>query len=277
MADRLTNRQWLTIINKFMALNSRTSLTWKEVLKLEGGYGQEKIKTIEDALKPENEGTWPGIWFRSNQTDYSVYNRYDYIQSLLFGRMISSGTIKMVVDDLMNRSLWTPRFILIDWGGSAFTAKDLLDSDVPIRRLFTVNFRGPQMDFADWYFREEAFSPRWFREYEDVLESREALNYRMRDQEEEPTWLFSEVLEHVKSPLDYWDNLCKEFDIKDAYIANSFCTPAYGHHIPVIMDGKECHTVRIANKAWRKGMEERGYTLRKIKGWNSRLWLVRKE
>lgn len=277
MADRLTNRQWLTLINKYMGLNGRATLDWKAVLGLEGGYGENKIKTVADAMLPENEGTWPGIWFQSGQKDYSVYNRYDYIYSLLFGKQISAGTIKMVIDDLVNRSLWTPKFILIDWGGSAFTAKDLLDSGAPISTLCTVNFRGPQMDFARWYFREERLVPRWTFRYDDELDSRTALRESLQSRSTAKVWLFSEVLEHVKSPLEYWDNLCAEFNIQDAYIANSFCTPAYGHHIPVIMDGKECHTVRIANKAWRKGMEERGYTLRKMKGWNSRLWHVRKE
>jgi len=260
-----------------MGLNGRATLGWKSVLGLEGGYGENKIKSIDDAMLSENEGTWPGIWFQSGQKDYSVYSRYDYIYSLLFGRQISAGTIKMVIDDLTNRGLWTPKFVLIDWGGTAFTAKDLLGSDIPISALWTINFKGPQTDFALWYFRKETFTPRWFLGYEDSLESRTLLRGGLRLREEPKIWLFSEVLEHIKSPLDYWDNLCAEFDIKEAYIANSFCTPAYGHHIPIIMDGKECYTVRTANKAWRKGMEERGYILRKMKGWNSRLWLVRKE
>lgn len=269
---KLTRKDWHKLIDEFMGLHSRSTLDWDAVLGLEGGYGQEKIKNIEDAIKPENEGTWPYIWFKSDQKDYSVYNRYDYIYSLLFGRQISGGTIKMVIDDLLNRSLWTPKFMLIDWGGSAFTAKDLLDGDAPIKGVYTVNFKGPQMDFAMWYFTEKVPTSRWFAGFEDGLDSRHMIRKTLEVVELPIVWLFSEVLEHVKSPLEYWDNLCAEFDINDAYIANSFCTPAYGHHVPIIMDGKECHTVRIANKAWREGMKKRGYILRKMEGWNSRLF-----
>jgi len=269
---KLTRKDWHKLIDEFMGLHSRSVLDWDAVLGLEGGYGQEKIKSIEDAIKPENEGTWPYIWFKSEQTDFSVYNRWDYIYSLLFGRQISGGTIKMVIDDLLNRSLWTSKFVVVDWGGSAFTAQDLLDSDVPISRLYTVNFEGPQMDFANWYFRKKTSSKRWHRFYEDDPDPYSLGYLRGASEKNYVVWLFSEMLEHVKNPLEYWDLLDDLFNIKDAYIANSFCSPAYGHHVPIIMDGKECHTVRIANKAWREGMEKRGYTLTKMKGWNSRLW-----
>jgi hypothetical protein len=266
---RLKKKEWLKLIDQYMGEVRRPALEWRTVMQLEGGYGQDKIKSVAEALEPKNAGTWPGMWFQSKQADYSVYKRYDYIYSLLFGRQISAGTIKMVIEELKDRE----SYHLIDWGGSVFTADDLLRALRNIVRLWTINFSGPQMYFALWYFNEQHLDHRWHWAYEDDFDPLK----QVLIVDAKKIWLFSETLEHIKAPLEYWDNLDDAFGIDEAYVANSFCTPAYGHHIPINMDGRQCATVRTANKAWRLGMESRGYKLRKVEGWNSRLWHLRKE
>lgn len=270
LRPRISKREWLRLIDRYMGECHRASLDWNTVMELEGGYGQHKIKSVAEAMEPKNSGTWPGIWFQSKQTDYTVYRRFDYIYSLLFGRQISGGTIKMVIEELKDRK----DYVLVDWGGTVFTAEDLLGALPYITRLYTINFQGPQMYFALWFYNEIQLDPRWHWGYEDDMKPH-VHNY-ISDLDK-GVWLFSETLEHIEKPLEYWDLLDTSYGIEEAYVANSFCTPAYGHHIPINMDGRECVTVRTANKAWRQGMEKRGYTLRKVEGWNSRLWHLRKE
>jgi len=268
LRPRISKKDWLKLIDEYMGSVRRATLDWNSVMQLEGGYGQYKIKSVKEAMESKNSGTWPGIWFQSGQTNYTVYRRFDYIYSLLFGRQISAGTIKMVIDELRDEDK-----VLVDWGGTVFTAEDLLGALPHLVRLYTINFEGPQMYFALWFYNERQSEPRWHWGYENSMADHVSDYLK----ENKAVWLFSETLEHIKEPLKYWDELDDVFGIDEAYVANSFCTPAYGHHIPIIMDGVECATVRTANKAWRQGMERRGYELRKVEGWNSRLWHLRKE
>jgi len=273
---KLSRRAWMKKIDEFLIMNGRATLDWSTVLGLEGGYGKSKIKTVKDALDKRNEGTWPYIWFSSGQTDYSVYGRYDYLYSLLFGRQISANTIALTIKTLEAER---EEVNLIDWGGTIFTALDLVLSPA-IRTVTIVNYDGPQLDFARWILGQPQFER--YLDYVFVLGEDYVFRVpgRLRiiaRQKIGTVFLFSEVLEHLKKVTVYWDRVDDTFGIDRAFVANSFCTPAYGHHVPIIIDGQTYSTVRTANKAWRKAMEERGYRLRKVEGWNSRLWELNRE
>jgi hypothetical protein len=239
-------------------------------MALEGGYGKAKIKSVEEAMQPEQAGTWPGIWFQSNQKNLSVYRRYDYLYSLLFGRqMISGGTVAHMTRHLDTR--WHEKEyhgLVVDWGGSVFTAQDILDMSYTVGSVYVVNFEGPQLEFTEWYFSHYDPNIYPFDEEKDL----EHLGRMIKKHKGPVTWLFSEVLEHEPRPIQYFANLASEFHFDEAYIASSFCTPAYGHYIPIIIGGQEYRTTRTANKAWRNAMGAIGYKLEKIEGWNSRLW-----
>jgi hypothetical protein len=263
---RWTNRQWLKLIDEWMGLHGRATLNWKDVIGLEGGYGREKIKSVADALKPENAGTWPGIWFQSGQKDYSVYQRHDYVYSLLFGRGISHGSIDIVGRTLRDASPVHP-VDLMDWGGTVFTAMDLLTLLPTGSQIYMVNVKSPQMVFAEWiidkFHLEESIH---------VLDEDSSIVTDGGD-EFNGTILLSETLEHIREPLYYLHvKLLRQVGDVELFIANSFCTPAYGHHVPIIMRGKECATVRQANKEFREGMEGFGFAGEKMMGWNSRMW-----
>lgn len=268
-----SRRDWHKLIDQFMAENKRSTLDWQTVLGLEGGYGASKIKSVEDAIDPKNEGTWPYIWFKSDQTDISVYKRYDYIYSLLFGRQISSGTIALTakhIDERAQKEKWGQPALLVDWGGSIFTAVDICDLADSVQGVILVNLDGPQLEFADWFIWENRYPIGICRENEF-----EELRY-LNDRDHPVIFLFSEVLEHEKEPIRYLESLDKVLPLDDLYVASSFCTPAYGHYVPITIRNKDYHTVRSANKAWRAAMEGNGYELTKIQGWNSRLWRCRR-
>jgi hypothetical protein len=281
--QKITKRQWLKLIEQFMQENKRVALDWPTVLDLEGGYGQDKIKSVEEALEPSKSHTWPGIWFQSGQKDYSVYNRYDYIYSLLFGRQISGGSIKLVCNDIMAREeIWGDPYypLIIDWGGSIYTSLDILHYLGGEASMAIVNYEGPQLEFARWALQEQPIDIR--TSFQTIVDEKTIM--------EEPyfwtwvqewggpvIWLFSEVLEHLNNPSVYWRQIEENFGkIDDAYVASSFCTPAYGHHIPIYIGGKPYSTPRTANKAWREREADRGYELRKVEGWNSRLYHLKR-
>lgn len=259
-----------------MGINRRSSLGWKAIVQLEGGYGKDKIKSAEEAILPENEGTWPGIWFRSKQTDLSVYGRYDYIYSLLFGRQISGQSISIIAAALEKRAEeeWDAPCRVIDWGGSIFTAVDLLDLTPAIDSVVLVNFATPQYYFSMFAIKELGLGPRvnlveegsWARQLPPYLEYEGPIII-----------VLSEVLEHIRHPIEYLQNLSETLRLHDMYIASSFCTPAYGHYIPIFIGEKECHTPRAANARFKDCLKKLGYNLTKQEGWNSRVWWVRKE
>ncbi len=256
----------MKLIDQWMGEEHHSTIPWKDVLRLEGGYGSDKISSVADAMKPENEGTWPGIWFRSHQTDFSVYNRHDYVYSLLFGRMISKGTISVVGKYLAART--SEPVQLNDWGGTIFTAIDMLELLPVGSRINMINFRSPQMAFAEWVI--ETFK---LEESIKLLdENWPYLGGNPYDLISGPV-LLSETLEHCEKPFDYiGDHILTVMHGVELFTANSFCTPAYGHFIPVIINGKMYHTTRTANKAFREEMEKIGFVGAKLPGWNSRAW-----
>lgn len=266
MKTTWTTRRWMKLIDEWMGEQHHATMPWKDVLRMEGGYGGTKIKSVADAMKPENEGTWPNIWFRSHQTDFSVYRRHDYVYSLLFGRMISKGTISVVGQYLANRADKPVR--LNDWGGTIFTAIDMLELLPVGSRINMVNLRSPQMDFAAWIIEKFALSESIHLLAEDHPYS-DGYHY---DLIAGPV-LLSETLEHCLEPFGYLLNpvLIMMYGL-EIFTANSFCTPAYGHFIPVIIDGKSYATTRTANKAFREKMEGIGFVGTKLPGWNSRAW-----
>jgi hypothetical protein len=256
-------------------------------MALEGGYGADKIATIEQAILPENEGTWPGIWFKSGQTDYTVYGRYDYVYSLLFGRQISGGSIRIISDHIgsMKWSLFSKPTIF-DWGGSIFTTHDLLcNLEDKIDHVVMVNLPTPQVEFAKWFIKriiESVIDP----EIDLILYGAMSVGdearmlpfiereYGVNEVDAEgsrPIVVMSELLEHIQSPEILVSNLVTA-GVKHFYFASSFCTPAYGHHIPITIDGAQYETPRQSNKAWKIAAERLGIKLTKLAGWNSRVY-----
>ena len=272
----INKRFWLKLIDRFMGIHKRSSLSWKAIVQLEGGYGKDKIKSVEEAMLPENEGTWPGIWFQSKQTDLSIYARYDYIYSLLFGRQISGQSISIIAAALEKRAKeeWATPYRVIDWGGSIFTAVDLLDLTPTIGSVVLVNLTTPQYFFSMFAIEELGLGSR----IKLVEEESWAIKLPPYLEYEGPIVIvLSEVLEHIRHPIEYLQDLLETLRLHDMYIASSFCTPAYGHYIPIFIGEKECHTARVANKRFIECLKELGYNLTKQEGWNSRVWWVRKE
>lgn len=262
---RVTNKQWIKLIDEWMVENSKPIHTWAEVLVREGGYGANKIGSVEDAMKPENKKTWPGMWFQSDQKDFSIYERYDYVYSLLFGRTISAGTFAIIAKDLAEKH--QRAISVVDWGGTAFTAVGLLDKLPEGSRVEIVNLPSPQVEFARWAREKLKISSEQLAVVTEggMLESDESLH--------EGPIILSETLEHIQEPIDY---IMKKIGgvawLNDLYTASSFCTPAYGHPIPININEIACHTPRQANKQFRYSMELLGFSGKRLTGWNSRVW-----
>jgi hypothetical protein len=86
-----------------------------------------------------------------------------------------------------------------------------------------------------------------------------------------PIVVMSELLEHIQEP-DILVLALKNAGVRHFYFASSFCTPAYGHHIPITIGGEACYTPKQANKAFRRIMEQSEIELTKLPGWNSRVY-----
>lgn len=279
---KLTRKQWMKAIDTWMGQERYATQDWATTVALEGGYGKTKIKSVEEAMQPEAEGTWPGIWFQSHQTDYTVYARHNYVYSLLFGRLISGGSIRIIADHIPTLGLRQP--VLFDWGGSIFTSHDLwCYLEGKIDHIVMVNLESPQIKFAKWWLTGLADclrlahvvdgedSPFLYGGISVLDEGRapEALPDLYPD--EKPIVIFSEVLEHLQECQETILAL-KLLGIKHFYFASSFCTPAYGHHIPILIDGQNCFTPRQANARFKETMAYHGITLTKVPGWNSRVY-----
>lgn len=262
---RVTNKQWMKLIDEWMTENSKPTHTWREVLDREGGYGGNKIKSVSDAMLAENRGTWPGLWFQSDQTDFSAYAAYGYVYSLLFGRTISAGSFAIIAKDL--NAKYNRAISVVDWGGTAFTAVELLHKLPSGSRVAIVNVNSPQLEFARWSRDKLGISHKFFRISLEtsILEDDESLH--------EGPIILSETLEHLQEPVKYIiDTIGRLAWLNDLYTASSFCTPAYGHPIPIKIDSIECSKPRQANAQFKRSMELRGFSGKRLEGWNSRVW-----
>lgn len=286
---KLNRTDWMKLIDHWMKMNGVPTYTWEEIVELEGGYGKDCIRTIDEATKPENEHTFPGRWFQSGQTDFGLYEEFIYVYSLLFGRvLISKNTLPYTAYDIQH-TRGIDNAVLMDWGGSIFTAAALLRW---FPEVGVVNFAGPQTHFGMWITDELEVHDRilWFIETDEVYADpthRPTPNQRSeglkvlgvsdwvdlaKEQERKPIALLSEVLEHIQSPGRYLSGkVSATGGFNDIYIANSFCTPAYGHHVPITISGEEVFTKRKANAALKRYLKNDFWQYETVHGYNSRV------
>lgn len=254
-------KEWMKLINQWREEEySLSPMSWQDVLVLEAEDGESKRRyTVEKALK--YKGSWAERWFASGQTDYSPYSEIDYVFSTMFCHFhITRRNVRMAIDDIVKSDVGS-ELLISDYGGTIFTAMEtaylLPDSIVSM-----FNYPGPQIDFAKWVLKMDRFDG-------VNIETRDA---DMKVPQSDVVFAF-ETFEHIQSPEKTFEDIVRSANPKLFYFANLFCYPAYGHHIPITINGAN-HTNRVsANKAWRKALSAMGKPPRKIKGFNSRLWV----
>lgn len=275
--------KWMGLIAEFMKTKGFDIWDWDMVLKHEGGYGESKIKTLDEALKYPNTFAMPARWFQSDQKDLGCYSEPGYVYSALFGKEISQYTfsamkfhfpmqvVTRAAEEFIDRKP-QKKIQFIDWGGTIFTSYSILkmyDNLEQLAGVHLVNVKSPQTDFA-------AFA----REKIGVDEGTLVKNISIHFETEDFAWLrqmtseyrvfvvLSEILEHMNHPEKLVKDLM-DAGVTDFYIANSFCTIAYGHYIPITIGGKEYSTTRHANKAFKEEMTKLGLEYSKVEGFNS--------
>ena len=76
MKKRITTKDWIAAIDEWMIVNGKKPLKWETLLEREHGIGKDFFNTILEAKR--NKKSYAGKWFNSNQTDFSLYESYEY-------------------------------------------------------------------------------------------------------------------------------------------------------------------------------------------------------
>lgn len=233
----ITRKQWMEAIAQWLAARGTPDLIindWDEVVALEGGSGKTFFNHVSEAETKPN--SYPGRWFLSGQTDFSVYNEPRYLYSLLFGMLVVSGSVMSTIGkrEAGNR--------IIDVGGSVFTAYRLLQRGVTAVDI--TNFEGPQTEFA-------TFASTKFKLSVNVHWATPSLGFG-------DVFVLSEYLEHFRDVDTELERLVT-FRPTRIYESSSFCMPAYGHFIPIKINGVDHTSSRTARKALHQKMASLGY------------------
>lgn len=242
----ITRKQWMDAIARFLTdrhLESQIITDWDEVVSNEGGMGGAFFDNVAETT--DQPDSYPGRWFLSGQTDLSIYNEPQYLYSLLFGMTVVSGAVMSTIGkrEVGNR--------VVDVGGSIFTAYKLLQRGVDYVDI--TNFDGYQLDFA-------VYASSLFH-----------LNVVARH----PTSIFppdsvfvvSEYLEHFRDVDAELERLVEYRPIR-IYESSSFCMPAYGHYIPIKIDGVDHTNPHSARKALYRKMLALGYEKERVPCFN---------
>lgn len=227
MMKRIVLKQW---IDNWMRDKYHFAWSWETIEQMEGGHGENRCRTIADALSRPT--TWPYFWFKGNQLDTNFYSEPSYIYSLFWAaHKFSSQTYKRAFHE------WNlAGKVTADIGGSLFTALECLE--LGATEVLVYNLLGtPQSDIILDFVREFGApikvnnDPDFFKHYGRVF-------------------FYKAYLEHfpvVDNELDKWFG--EDHTPRGSFIFdNSFCEIAYGHYIPIKVDGV-LHDERSAAEA----------------------------
>ena len=235
LPTRIGKKFWMKEVDEWMFEKGQPTMNWFEIVRAEGGYGKDFSEDKELDLF-----THPGRWFGSGQTDFDLYSEYGYVYSLLFGALQISG---QVYRDFAQRSLGKA---INDVGGSIFTAAILLKYGIEAVNISNVS-DSPQLEFAQHIIKK--FD----------------LPVSVGSERPDAGCILSEYLEHFYEPTVELERVLDAVKPKSAVaLSSSFCMPAYGHFIPIFINGAEHATPRAANKAFINYIEAKGWPLARI-------------
>jgi hypothetical protein len=226
---KISKRQWKDMIDGWMKMKGYPVMTEEEIYEKEGGSGKGWYLNLDKY--PDSN---PSIWLKSNQTDLSVYNSPQYIYSLWYGYFMNSRCVYKAIAKLEHSH------VVMDVGGVIFSAVDLLDDGVEQVHIYNI-YDSPQVDFAT------------------AVRNRFGLRVFFTQPKEWHAYIFSEYLEHFKHPLVELEKFIAANDKCVIYDSSSYCTPAYGHFNPVIINDKEFTSGAAATKEIKKHLLDMGY------------------
>lgn len=253
----IRTKEWVALIDEWMKVSKKKPMNWERLLELEYSRGDTFFNSIAEAkAHPE---TYAGKWFKSGQKWFDLYNKHEYVYSLLFGqRVVSTFAYRAIFEDLKRRK-WLKRNI-IDVGGSMFTAFQLVQLGVP--SVTVENFDdSPQVDFIVWASHKLGLpistAERGYLAPNSIL-------------------ICSEYLEHFK---DVDEEVARLVDMEPfaIYERSAFCTPAYGHFSPIkINDRWLDEDTRNGRRLLVKEFAKHGYSREYVVAFNKRPFLFRK-
>lgn len=232
-------------VDQWMLNNFLPRMTHEEIEAMEGGAGPRRCRTIEDALA--RPGTWPHRWFSTAQQDLEFYDEHEYIYSLWW----ASYNFSLASYDLIGKR-W-PRAIsgrtVGDVGGSLFSALRLLDHGAS--KVIVYNLPASSQAKIIRLFVKEYGAP--------IEVSGHAGDVKAKSE----SLVMKAYLEHfrdVDTEIDTWIGKGEPF-VGDIFTDNSFCEVAYGHYIPIIIDGEPIDDRYRAHTAFEDNMHRRGWVL----------------
>lgn len=208
----------------------RPLLTWMEVILRDGGIGDFRI-TDHDTMKLWDWSA-PHRWFiKGDQADYDFYSDPSYVYAVLFCHvMVTRRTLAAEARDIvLLGEKATPVFLA---GGTIWEAYDLIRRGV--EQVTISNYPTPQVDF-----------------YRFVCSSL-GLDYRITFVNETAVpnsgdiLIANEYLEHFQEPITEFERLAVNGP-KIVYHRSSFCALAYGHPIPVRIQGVDAYEGKSAD------------------------------
>lgn len=241
---------WKNEIDAWARMNDYPVLDWPEVCRREGGFRETRYHTPEDAKA--HPDTYPGQWYLSDQTDFSIYDRPEYVYSLLFGALNVSAQAYTLAGKRLGEEGGGE---IIDCGGTAFTAVRMLNYGAT--KVYVSNYgTAPQIHFVEWF-----------------LTTHPEFKIEIVDHDNLPVGknvIVSEYLEHFAQPAEEFDRITK-FEPKRIFNKSAFCTIAYGHYLPLTIDGTICRTTSAANYAFEQHVRKSGYSIEKAHIFNGRV------
>lgn len=229
-------KMWL---DQWMLEKYNFTLTWREIESAEGGFGNNRCRTISDALSRPK--THPFRWFQSGQTDLSFYREPEYIYSLFWAFYKFSGNAYRIAFDRWNDLHGR---VIVDVGGSLFTALECAKYSDDLIIVYNLP-NTPQAQLIQDYVKEFGANIRVTDDYQYAKAMGDVI-------------FMKAYLEHFKivhEELDAW--MVAGPGKRDVIIVNSFCEIAYGHYIPIQIGNKAYSVQSEADAAFEELMAKR--------------------
>lgn len=239
MAD-VTREDWMDAINDwFRVIEQPDGWTWEMVEKTEG---DDHRRTVNQVLRMPD--TTHYRWFASGQMWTQFYDTPEYLFSLLYCFDRISRPVYQAIAQCERGGE------VVDVGGSIMSAFEMLDRGV--KRVYMTNFDdSPQVEFARYFIANAG------------IRDDEITIVPHNDFPRGLPIITCEYLEHFPI-VDIEVDRLLTWSPPRWYDKNAFCMAAYGHYIPITIDGTRHSVTSGARDAFVRYMRTHDYHPRRI-------------
>lgn len=225
---KITKQGWLKEIEQWTNIQMQKNKIWDD-------NGKIKKAKLSEVKKYPN--TYVGKWFNSNQTWTDLYYLPEYLYLLWSDFYSASRRTYPYV------GVYEKGNTVVDVGGSIFGAYTLLKYGA--KKVLVTNFdNSPQINFVKFIAKKFNLPIKVISHNKIPKKS---------------ILVCSEYFEHFKD-VDKEIKRILKFKPERMYIKNTFCYPAYGHYIPIKINGKKIDNLRLANKNFKELLTSQGFS-----------------